>query len=129
MLTKQKGDIAMGHAIAYFLSHDYEVFLPIGDKGDVDLIVQKDEKLARVQVKYAGWYTGLKKHIVALRVMGDNQSFHTIKRYSPDSFEFLFVCTAIGDTYLLPWKGDIVKQTVLHIESIKYDEFRVHMQG
>lgn len=119
----------MGRAISYFLSHDYEVFLPIGDKGDTDLVIEKDSKLARVQVKYAGWYTGLKKHIVALRVMGGNQSFHTAKRYKADSFEFLFVCTAIGDIYLLPWKGDIVTKTVLHIESAKYDEFKVTMQG
>ncbi len=39
MQTKQKGDVALGKAISYFLSNDYEVCLPIGDKRDYDLIV------------------------------------------------------------------------------------------
>lgn len=119
----------MGHAIAYFLAHDYEVCLPIGDKRDYDLIVEKNGKLARVQVKYAGWYASNSRHQVALRVMGGNQSFHTAKRYAPDAFEFLFVYTAKGDTYLLPWEGEIISRAVLSIESVKYDGFIVTMQG
>lgn len=119
----------MGRAIAYFLSHDYEVYLPIGDKRDADLIIEKDNMLARVQVKYAGLYASNNRHQVALRVMGGNQSFHTAKRYSADAFDYLFVCTAKGDTYLLPWEGEIITKAVISIESVKYDGFKVTMQG
>lgn len=129
MLTKQKGDVAMGRAIAHFLVHDYEVCLPIGDKRDYNLIVEKDGKLARVQVKYAGWYTANRSHRVVLRVMGGNQSFHTAKHYAPNAFEWLFVHTAEGNSYLLPWEGDIITKAVLSIESVKYDGFKVTMQG
>lgn len=82
MLTKQKGDIALGRAISYFINNDYEVCLPIGDKRDYDLIIEKNGKLARVQVKYACWYVSNGRHQMALRVMGGNQTYYSAKRYA-----------------------------------------------
>jgi len=76
MLPKQKGDVALSKAIHYFMNNGYEVCLPIGDKQDYDLVVEKDGQLARIQVKYGGLYNGLTKCQVALRVMGGNQSFY-----------------------------------------------------
>jgi hypothetical protein len=70
MLTKQKGDMAVGRAIAYFLAHDYEVCLPIGDKRDYDLVIEKADLLERVQVKYAGLYAHDNTCRASLRVMG-----------------------------------------------------------
>jgi hypothetical protein len=129
MLTKQKGDMALGKAIAYFLSHGYEVCLPIGDKRDYDLIIEKNGKLARVQVKFGGLYNNKTKCIVALRVMGGNQSFFYTKRYNAGAFEYLFVHTAKGDSYLLPWKGEVVGKSSLCIEAQKYNSYKVLMLG
>ena len=125
MLPKQKGDTAMGKAINYFLSNAYEVCLPIGDKRDYDLVVEKEGKLSRVQVKYGGLYNGLTKCVVALRVMGGNQSFYYTKKYAANAFEQLFVYTAKGETYLLPWDAAIVGKSSLSIEAPKYSSFRV----
>jgi hypothetical protein len=54
MTTKEKGDVAVGFAISHFRSQGYEVCLPIGDKRPYDFILEKNENLSRVQVKYAG---------------------------------------------------------------------------
>lgn len=129
MLPKLKGDIAIGKAIHYFMSNGYEVCLPIGDKRDFDLVVEKDGALSRVQVKYGGLYNGLKKCQVALRVMGGNQSFHYSKKYPADAFEYLFVYTAKGETYLLPWDESVVGKSTLSIEAPKYSSFRLEALG
>ena len=128
MLTKDKGDLALGHAIRYFLASGYEVCLPIGDKRDYDLIVERSGKLSRVQVKYGGLYRARRRCQVALRVMGGNQSFHTVKKYSPDAFEYLFVHTAKGQSYVIPWSNDIIGKSVISIEAPKYNQYLI-MQG
>ncbi len=129
MLTKEKGDLAMAFAIQFFVSNGYEVCLPIGDKRDYDLVVEKQGILSRVQVKYGGLYNGLKRCQVALRVMGGNQSFYRAKKYSANAFEYLFVYTAKGESYLLPWDDTIIGKSSLSIEAVKYSSFRIVMQG
>jgi len=42
MNTKTKGDLAIGQAINYFISSNYEVCLPIGDKREYDFVVEKN---------------------------------------------------------------------------------------
>ncbi len=129
MLTKQKGDVALGVAISYFIVSGYEVSLPIGDKRDYDLIIEKNGELSRVQVKHGGLYQGRTKCRVALRVMGGNQSFYYTKRYDSNAFEFLFVYTAKGEKFLIPWEGDIVNRSELSIESDKYSLYKIITQG
>ncbi len=129
MKPKQKGDLAVGRAIHYFMATGYEVCLPIGDKQDYDLIVEKNGILLRVQVKYGGLYNNTTTCRVALRVMGGNQSFHYSKKYTADAFELLFVYTAKGETYLLPWDIQIIGKSSLNIEAPKYNSFRVIVQG
>lgn len=122
--TKQKGDSATGAAIQYFLSKGYEVCLPIGDKRDYDLVVEKNNLLSRVQVKYAGLYPGKDKCKVALRITGGNQSYKYSKTYSDDAFETLFVYTAKGQKYVLPWSS-VTARNEITIEHPKYDVYKV----
>ncbi len=129
MLPKQKGDIALGKAISYFIQNGYEVLLPIGDKRDYDLVVEKEHILSRIQVKYAGVYSDRNKCNVALRVMGGNQSFYSAKKYQGDSFDLLFVHSAKGDSYLLPWDNRIIGKSVLSIEAPKYIRYKVTVLG
>jgi len=86
MLPKEKGDFALAHAIKYYLTRGYEVCLPIGDKRDYDLIVEKNNFLERVQVKYAGLYPGKDKCLVGLRITGGNQSYHYAKKIQRQFF-------------------------------------------
>lgn len=124
MKPKEKGDLAMAKAIDYFMSHNYEVCLPIGDKRDYDCIVEKNGDLQRVQVKYAGLYPGQKSCKVALRVTGGNQSFHYSKKYMNDSFELLFVYTAKGQRYIMNWT-EIAARNEISVEHTKYSRFLI----
>lgn len=123
MNTKERGDHAVGQAINYFMNHGYEVCLPIGDKRDYDLVVEKDSKLEKVQVKYAGIYTTSKVCKVGLRITGGNQSFSYSKKYKKDAFDLLFIYTAKGEKYLLPWRI-ITFRNELSIEAKKYRMYK-----
>ena len=123
MNTKERGDYAVGQAINFFISNGYEVCLPIGDKRDYDLVVEKNGVLSKVQVKYAGLYTASGTCKVGLRITGGNQSFNYAKKYKVDAFDFLFVYTAKGEKYLLPW-DKITFRNELSIETEKYRMYR-----
>lgn len=48
---KEIGNAALSMAIAYFGSNGYVVSVPLNDTQDYDLVVDKDGKLQKVQVK------------------------------------------------------------------------------
>lgn len=124
MNSKEKGDYAAGQAIAYFMSNGYEVCLPIGDKRAYDMVVESEGVLKRVQVKYAGYYARDKNHKAALRTMGGNQSYHTTKKYKDDDFELLFVYTANGRKFVLPWR-EIKNRNEVSVETSKFAIYEV----
>lgn len=110
MKTKEKGDIAVGKAISFYLSQIKEVLLPIGDKQKYDLVVDDSGKFIKIQCKYTSTKGRNKKHFdVSLRQTGGNQSFHTAKKYSKDDFDILFVVTSDNDVYEIPF--DVIKST------------------
>lgn len=118
-----KGDIALGAAIQYYLSHGYEVCLPIGDKRNYDLLIEKDDIIQRVQVKFAGIYPSKGGQCRAgLRITGGNQSFNYAKRYSDNAFDILFIYTARSQKYSLPWK-DVKARNEITIEHVKYQRY------
>ncbi|MFZ2126444.1 MAG: group I intron-associated PD-(D/E)XK endonuclease [Candidatus Microsaccharimonas sp.] len=124
MKPKEKGDLAVAHAISYFITNGYEVCLPIGDKRKYDLIAEIDNCLFRVQVKYAGYYKGTNKHMAALRTMGGNQSYYTAKKYSVDAFDLLYVFVADGKQFLFPWK-EIENRNSISVEASKFMKYEV----
>ncbi len=124
MKPKEKGDLAAAYAISYFMTNGYEVCLPIGDKRPYDLIVELGGVLSRVQVKYAGWYSGDGKYKAALRTMGGNQSYYTAKKYTENDFDLLFVYVENGRTFLIPWPELSIRNS-LAIEASKYAKYEV----
>jgi hypothetical protein len=119
MNTKERGDIAVAKAISFFITNGYEVCLPLGDRRDYDLVVEKEGLLQKVQVKYAGIYSRGNVCKVGLRITGGNQSFGYSKKYKKNSFDFLYVYTQKDEEYLLPW-DKITFRNELSIESKKY---------
>lgn len=107
MNTKIKGDMAVGFAINHYLFNGHEVCLPIGDKRNYDLVIEKDGILKRVQVKYAG-LNNRNECLVALRITGGNQSFKYSKKYEDDAFDVLFVYTEKGQKISYPMVGSSV---------------------
>lgn len=123
MNTKERGDVAIGHAIAFYLQNGYEVCLPIGDKRRYDFLVEKEGEIRRVQVKYAG-LSNRNKCVAGLRITGGNQSFNYAKKYRDNDFDILFVYTERDEKYAIPWKK-ISCRNELSVESGKYEKFRL----
>jgi len=124
MKPKEKGDLALAQAINYFISAGYEVCLPIGDRKSWDMIVEKEESLHRVQVKYAGAYSRGGKCKAGLRITGGNQSYYTAKKYKENDFDLLFVFSEKNQRYCIPWK-DVLVRNELTVEDIKYQKYLV----
>lgn len=124
MKPKEKGDLAVAHAISYFMTNGYEVCLPIGDKRPYDLVAELDGYLYRVQIKYAGFYRGDNKYKAALRTMGGNQSYYNSKKYLDTDFDMLFVYVENGRKFLIPWKELRIRNS-LAIEASKYARYEV----
>ena len=55
--NKEKGNSGLGMAIAYFSTNGYVVSIPLNDTQDYDLVIEKDGKLDKVQVKATGCKT------------------------------------------------------------------------
>ena len=124
MKPKEKGDLAVANAIHYYMTNGYEVCLPIGDKRPYDIIVEVEGLVKRVQVKFAGFYNGVKQHKVALRITGGNQSFNSVKKYSFEDFDELFIFTESGRKFAIPW-SDITARNELNIEHSKYSRYEI----
>lgn len=124
MNTKDRGDIALGVAINYYLSNGFEVSLPIGNKRDYDLIIEQFGVLKRVQVKFAGVYSDKKKCKVGLRITGGNQSYNYAKKYNDDAFELLFVYTGKGERYNIPW-NEVNCRNEISIETRKWQKYKI----
>src|SRR3989338_2834198 len=124
MNTKELGDVAVAQAINYFVSQGYEVCLPIGDKRHYDIVIEKNGKLKKVQVKFAGLYKNKNQCKVGLRITGGNQSYSYAKKYSVNAFESLFVYTERGERYFLPW-DKVDCRNELTIETDKYKKYKV----
>jgi len=115
--------MAVGQAISHFISKEYEVCLPIGDKRDFDFIVEKNGLLEKVQVKFAGLYKdGICR--VGLRITGGNQSFNYSRKYKDNAFDLLFVYTEKDHKFLIPWKNVKVRNEIA-IEHPKYKRYKV----
>ncbi len=104
MTSKEKGDQAVGQAIAHYTTQLEEVLLPLGDRKPYDFAIDRNGKLLKVQSKYTSNQTKYGIFQAQLRVSGGNQSFNTVKRYSEGDFDLLFAYTSSGDKYEIPYE-------------------------
>lgn len=102
MNTKQKGDMGLGSAIAYFTRQNYTVMVPLTDSQDYDLVVdEKDGNLYRVQVKYTNWQPNKTAYQVGFTIKGGTKG-GIWKKASEVVFDKIFVLTGDGHTYYIP---------------------------
>lgn len=88
-IKKQKGDIGLTMAIAEFTKANFHVSLPIAEHLKYDLIVEKNDILCRVQVRY----TSKKGGVVPIKLASawsNSKGCHSVKR-EIDDFDIL-VC-------------------------------------
>ena len=124
MNTKEKGDVAVGLAIAHFVSEGKEVLLPIGDKQKYDLVIEDNGKFFKIQCKYTSYNAkGKRSYVAPLYVGGGNKSSNRHLHYKTGDFDLFFVATPDG-SYLIPW--DVLKRLKKEVAlSHKYSEYKL----
>ncbi len=94
--TQKKGDIAVSQAIASFTRLGYDVSIPLTESAPYDLIIDINNRLIRLQVKYTSSLLGE----VDLRNIHSNSTGYIVKKYSPNAYDWLYVLKKSGEEYL-----------------------------
>jgi PD-(D/E)XK endonuclease len=99
---KTKGDTAEMMVAADLVKRGYRIAFPYGEDSDYDLIVERDGKLERIQVKY----TESRDNVVVVRCMSHsltNGKVRRTKRYTAATIEWLAVYDRVTDRcYYVP---------------------------
>lgn len=93
--TQRKGDVATAQAIATFTSLGYDVSLPLTESAAYDMIVDTEEGLKRVQVKYCS------SSQVDLRRIHSNSNGYVVKDPNVTAFDWLYVYKPNEGEYLI----------------------------
>ena len=120
--NKQKGNCGLGIAIGYFSTNGYTVSIPLNDTQDYDLLVDKDNQIRSVQVKYTSCKTKYGNYQVALKSCGGTKG-KTYKTIINTNIDYLFVATDQLDKYLIP-KSEINNKSTLNLCD-KYKKYRI----
>lgn len=99
--NKEKGNTGLGIAIAYYTSNGYIVSIPLNDTQDYDLIVDKDNKIRRVQVKATACKTKYGNYQVALKSCGGTNG-KTYKTIINTNIDEVFILTDNIEIYIIP---------------------------
>jgi len=73
------------------------LFLPITESASYDLIVDCDEGLKRVQIRYTSCHRGQ----VDLRRIHSNGTGYVVKKTKPNAYDWLYVLNERGEEFLL----------------------------
>lgn len=120
--NKQKGNCGLGIAIAYFTTNGYIVSIPLNDTQDYDLLIDKDNKIESVQVKYTSCKTKYGNYQVALKSCGGTKG-DTYKTVIDTNVDYLFVVTKETDMYMIP-KEIISNRSTLNLCD-KYKKYKI----
>lgn len=99
--NKEKGNTGLGIAIAYYTSNGYIVSIPLNDTQDYDLIVDKDNRIYKVQVKATSCKTKYGSYQVALKSCGGTKGC-TYKTILNTNIDEIFIVTDNLDIYIIP---------------------------
>lgn len=103
MNSNQKGNIALGQAIAYFTKQGYIISLPLNDSQWYDLIVEKNNIFQTVQVKYCG--QEIRKNVFKCKlILTSGTSRESVYKIKETPVDLLFASCSNGDNYLIPVK-------------------------
>jgi len=119
--NKEKGNTSLGIAIAYYTSNGYTVSIPLNDTQDYDLVVDKDNKLKRVQVKSTSCKNRDGKYQVALKSCGGTKGT-TYKTIKDTQIEEVFVYLENQEIYIIPI--DVIKNKSTLTICDKYKEYK-----
>ena len=99
--NKEKGNTGLGITVAYYTSNGYIVSIPLNDTQDYDLLVDKENKINKVQVKATSCKTKYGIYQVALKSCGGTKG-KTYKTLVDTKIDELFIVTDNLDIYIIP---------------------------
>jgi hypothetical protein len=99
---KQQGDLGVAMAVAYYTAAGAGVSVPMTDNLRYDLVIDRDGRLRRVQVKTTG-YQRFGRYEVSLRTSGGNRSgMGAVKYLTAEECDLVFVYALNGDMWEFP---------------------------
>ena len=93
--TQRKGDIAVAQAINTFTRLGYDILIPLTESAAYDLVVDTQNDLKRIQVRY----TSTKE--VDLRNIHSNSKGYVVKKTKDNSYDWLYVLANEKEEYLI----------------------------
>ncbi len=120
--NKEKGNSALGIAIAYFSTNGYVVSIPLNDTQDYDLIVDKDNIMERIQVKSTGCVTKYGNYQVALKSCGGTRG-STYKTVVETNIDKIFIVDQLKNMFLIP-RNEIDNKSTINLCE-KYNKYKV----
>ncbi len=124
MTRQQQGDLGEISAVEWFVGEGAFVGLPLGRNPDWDLVVERAERLERVQVKTSN-YRRKNRWEVAVCTRGGNQSWSgLVKRFSPSRCDYLFVHVGDGRRWLIP-SDKVEGTTEILLGGPKYERYEI----
>ncbi|MBI3289997.1 hypothetical protein HYZ78_01220 [Candidatus Microgenomates bacterium] len=117
--TKQIGDTAVALVLSRLLRKEYAVLIPFGDSQRYDLVLDKENKLFRIQCKSGRVRNG------CIRFNSSSTEWykkHRRKGYKGQVDFFGVYCPELDKTYLVPVDDVGETQGVLRIEKPKNNQ-------
>ena len=108
--NKLRGNAGLALAIAYFGANDYTISIPLNDTQDYDLIVDKNDILYKVQVKFT-CHMADGSYKVSLK-SGGGTTGKIYKRVVDTNVDILFVVCEDQTLYLIP-KSEITATSAI----------------
>lgn len=102
MNTKDTGNLAESKFLAKFIELDYNVLQPFGDNCKYDLVIEKNGKFSRVQIKHARIHKG--KVVIENRSVKpkSNTSKAVYTPYTANDIDYLAGYLSDTQMYLVP---------------------------
>ncbi len=120
--NKEKGNSALGIAIAYFSTNGYVVSIPLNDTQDYDLIVDKNNIMEKIQVKSTGCVTKYGNYQVALKSCGGTRG-STYKTVVETNIDKIFIVDQLKNMFLIP-RNEIDNKSTINLCE-KYNKYKV----
>lgn len=122
-----QGNLGLGKAIEYFVSHNIPVSIPLNDTQSYDLVADFNGKLQRVQVKTSRATENGISYTVQLRNTGGNRTGNVRQvAFDNNSSDYLFIYTANEKIYLIPCQDIDAKNSIC--VGNKYTEYEVQIK-
>ena len=120
--NKEKGNSALGIAIAYFSTNGYVVSIPLNDTQDYDLIVDKNNIMEKIQVKSTGCVTKYGNYQVALKSCGGTRG-STYKTVVETNIDKIFIVDQLKNMFFIP-RNEIDNKSTINLCE-KYNKYKV----